>query len=405
MLVEWLYRTTLEMSLLIGLVLLARPLVRRTLGARAAYWLWFIPLLRAVLIDRPELPRTLAESVGVPGGELSITIFPSPDVWILPAGVPWGALWLAGVLLWVALRVVGAIRFRRALADQSSAIELPPSLLALLPEPLNRRSPKYFVSDLPGTPFVTGLVRPLVHLPTDFFQRFSTEEQKWVVQHELTHSARGDLWIQSVWEALRAVFWFNPIVHIAANALRVDQELACDQAVLGRSGHQDRYSYGRALLVGAGAQMFPSLLSFFGNQKERIAMLRNHQASLARDVVGLALCALVGIFALTKAPATVAQVLSTERLTMNFVGIPATKVVELIADFSDRRVKGHEQLGDLQVNVRLENVPALDALQQMLSCVGFTYREEDAVLAIVPLEPRPAVPACTEGVQVATTDL
>ena len=94
-----------------------RPFVRRTLGARAAYWLWFIPLIRAVLIDRPELPRTLAESVGVPGGELSIAIYPSPDVWVLPAAVPWGALWLGGTLLWVALRLAGAVRFRRMLAN------------------------------------------------------------------------------------------------------------------------------------------------------------------------------------------------------------------------------------------------------------------------------------------------
>src|SRR5688572_16472620 len=139
MLVEWLYRTTLEVSLLIGLVLLVHPIVRRTLGARAAYWLWFIPVTRAVLVDRPEWPRTLVEAVGVPGGELSITIYPSPDVWLLPAGVPWAALWLAGALLWVALRVTGTIRFRRLLARQSSLIELPVQLCAMIPQRLQRR--------------------------------------------------------------------------------------------------------------------------------------------------------------------------------------------------------------------------------------------------------------------------
>jgi beta-lactamase regulating signal transducer with metallopeptidase domain len=406
MLVDWLYRTTLEVSLLIGLVLLVRPLVRRTLGARAAYWLWFIPLVRVVLIERPELPRTLAERVGVPGGELSIAIYPSPDVWVLPASVPWGALWLGGALLWIALRIVGAIKFRRLLANHSSCAELPPELSRLIPERLCRRGPRYFITDLPGTPFVTGLARPLVHLPTDFFQRFSPEEQKWVVEHELTHAARGDLWVQSLWEAVRAVFWFNPIVHLAANAVRVDQELACDQAVLGGSGNQERYSYGRALLVGAGAQLFPSMLSFFGNHKERIAMIRNHKASLARDLVGIALCALVGVFALTKAPATVAQVVSDEHLTMSFVDIEAQAVVRLIADFSRTSdVRGLEQLGSLRVNVKVQDVPARDALQRMLGCIGFTFREEGAVLAIVPLEPRPAVPTCTEGVQVTATDL
>ena len=401
MLVEWLYRTTLEVSLLIGLVFLARPFVRRTLGARAAYWLWFIPLVRAVLIDRPELPRTLVESVGVPGGELSIAIYPSPDVLVLPAGVPWGAFWLAGALLWIALRIAGTIRFRRTLVTYSSGIDLPARLSALIPERLRRRGPRYFVTDLPGTPFVTGLARPLVYLPTDFFQRFSPEEQRWVVQHELTHAARGDLWIQALWESLRSVFWFNPIVHLAAGAMRDDQELACDQAVLGARSDDERYSYGRALLVGAGAYLFPSLLHFFGNQKERIAMIRTHKASLSRDIVGITLCALVGVFALTKAPATVAQVVSGERLTLNFNEIEATAVVELIAKFSGTtEVRGLEQLGSTKISFRVEDVPARDALQSMLGCMGFTYREEGAALAIVPLEPRPAVPACTEGMRV-----
>src|SRR5882672_6522379 len=233
MVVEWLYRTTLEVSLLIGLVLVLRPIVRRTLGARVAYCLWFIPVIRAVLVDRPEWPRAIVETVGTPGGELSIAIYPSPEVWTLPAGVPWDALWLAGALLWIALRVTGAITFRSLLRRHSTEIELPATLLASIPERLQRRGPRYFAIDAPGAPFVTGFVQPLVYLPSDFSQRFSPAEQKWVVQHELTHAARGDLWVQSIWELVRSVFWFNPIVHVAAGAVRDDQEFACDQAVLG----------------------------------------------------------------------------------------------------------------------------------------------------------------------------
>jgi beta-lactamase regulating signal transducer with metallopeptidase domain len=404
MLVEWLYRTTLELSLLIGLVLLLRPLVRRTLGARAAYWLWLIPVIRAVLIDRPEWPRTLVESVGVPGGDLTIAIYPSPDVWVLPAGIPWSALWLSGGLLWIALRIAGAINFRRALTAESSALDLPAPLAALLPERLQRSGPRYFATDMPGTPFVTGLVRPLVHLPTDFFQRFSLEEQQWVIKHELTHAARGDLWVQAAWETLRAVFWFNPIVHLAAGAMRDDQELACDQAVLRGSSDEDRYAYGRALVVGAGAHLFPSLLNFFGNQRERIAMIRNHKASLRRDIVGCALCGLVGVFALTKAPESVAELVSEAPLTLNVRDLPVTKAVQLIADFSGvgaDSIRGLDQLGDTSITARIENTPAREALQRILSCTGFTYRETENVVEIVQLAaPNPAAAgACSAGIE------
>ena len=399
MLVEWLYRTTLEVSLLIGLVLLVRPFVRRALGARAAYWLWFIPIVRAVLIDRPEWPRTLVESVGVPGGELSITIYPSPDVWVLPAGVPWSALWLGGALVWVVLRIASAIAFKRVLASQSSGIELPEQLVALIPQRLQRMRPRYFATDLPGTPFVTGLVRARVYLPTDFFQRFSVEEQKWIVQHELTHAARADLWMQGVWEILRGVFWFNPIVHLAAGALRDDQEIACDQAVLHGSTHEERYSYGRALLVGAGAHLFPSLLNFFGNQKRRIAMIASHKASRRRDIVGLGLCALVGVFALTKAPVSVAELVSDAPITLNFQQIPVTKVVELIRDFSGAgAITGLEQLGAATITARIEGAPAREALRRILNCAGFAYEERGEVLAIVPLRAAGSA-ACGSGMK------
>jgi bla regulator protein BlaR1 len=402
MAVEWLYRTTLEMSLAIGLVLLLRPLVRRTLGARAAYWLWFIPVLRALLIERPEWPRTIVETIGLSSGELSIAIYPSPDVWILPSGVPWSAIWIAGALLWFALRVAAAIKFRNVVARQSAAIELPAQLSALIPAHLQRRAPRYFVTDAPGTPFVTGLTRTLVFLPTDFFQRFSLDEQRWVVQHELTHAARGDLWVQSLWEVLRSVFWFNPIVHVAAGAMRDDQELACDQAVLRGSSHDERYSYGRALLVGAGAYLFPSLLNFFGNQKERIAMITNHKASVRRDIVGLGLCAVVGVFALTKAPESVAELVSEAPITFNFQELPVTKVVQLVADFSGfsaDRITGLGQLGDTAVTVRLNNVPAGEALERILNCAGFTYRESGDTVAIVRLETPPAA-ACGAGMKI-----
>jgi beta-lactamase regulating signal transducer with metallopeptidase domain len=133
MLVDWLYRTTLEVSLLIGLVLLIRPVARRVFGARAAYWLWFIPLIRVVLVDRLEWPRSVVETIGAQGGELAIEIYPSPEVWTLPSGVAWDEVWIAGLLSWAALRIVGAIRFRRALAAQSTLLELPAELAAMVP--------------------------------------------------------------------------------------------------------------------------------------------------------------------------------------------------------------------------------------------------------------------------------
>lgn len=122
-------------------------------------------------------------------------------------------------------------------------------------------------------------------------------------------------------------------------------------------------------------------------------MIRKHTASVRRDIAGIGLCALVGVFALTKAPVSVAELVSAEPLTMYFRSIPVAKVVSLIADFSGfgaSAVTGLEQLGDIAITVQIDNVPAREALQRVLSCSGFTYRENGDTVAIVRLEGQPA---------------
>ena len=106
-------------------------------------------------------------------------------------------------------------------------------------------------------------------------------------------------------------------------------------------------------------------------------MLRNHKASVRRDIVGIALCTLVGVFALTKAPMSVADV-SGEPISMNFERLPLAVLVSTVAKssgFQPDKVAGLEQLGDTEVNVRMQAVPLRDALQLVLNCAGFTYRE------------------------------
>jgi hypothetical protein len=152
-----------------------------------------------------------------------------------------------------------------------------------------------------------GFFRARVFLPTDFRERFSAEEQRWIRIHELTHIRRGDLWLRLIAEAFRALFWFNPLVHVALRALRQDQEYACDQAVVSRCTGPERYQYGKALLLSMGERRLPAIPAFFGNGTGRFVMLGKHRKSGLNTVVGLSVCALIGGYALTSAPVSMAQ--------------------------------------------------------------------------------------------------
>lgn len=385
MLIDWLYRTTLDVSLLIGLILLIRPVARKTLGARATYWLWFIPLIRVLIPNRPSRPPTVLEAVPLPSGQLDIAILPNPDVFVLPNSFPITAIWLTGMLLWVVSLSIGRVRFDKSLKSCTSPCDTPADLIALLPDRLRNLDTSFFTCALPGAPFVTGFLRASVYLPEDFEDRFNARERKCIVHHELMHFSRRDIWMQAAWEAIRTVFWFNPIVHIAAIALRDDQELACDHDVLISCKADERFHYARALFAGAGPLLLPPTLAFFSKPTARIVMIEKHRKSHARSVAGLSLCALVGVFAFTKAPLSMAQQGLDEPITLNLQMLPIETVIELFANFAGETIGGVHRVAGSVITIRVTDVPARDALTQLLNCVGHTLESDGAVLEIIPL--------------------
>jgi beta-lactamase regulating signal transducer with metallopeptidase domain len=304
---DWLIRTTLEMSVLISVVLLARPLIRRAFGAVLACDLWLIPAIGVLLPMRPPRPESPLEAIPLPAEEVSRGLYSAAEAWAAPPSIPWEALWLAGVVAWVALLFVRSARFHRDLVSTAAPFATSsPAILELL-DRYGLSPARMFTTTRAGAPFVTGLIKAKIFLPTDFAERFSAQEQRWILIHELTHIRRRDLWARLVAESFRAVFWFNPLVHLAVHLLRQDQEYACDQAVVSRCTRRERYGYGRALMLGTSPEARPSFVTFFRNNTERYAMLGRYKDSAWNTVAGMAVCLVVGVYSLTSAPSSVAQ--------------------------------------------------------------------------------------------------
>jgi TonB family protein len=77
-----------------------------------------------------------------------------------------------------------------------------------------------------------GLFKPRVLLPAHVSD-WSSERIRIVLAHELAHIRRNDWFIQIAAEAVRTIFWFNPLIWAACTRLRRESEQACDDVVLG----------------------------------------------------------------------------------------------------------------------------------------------------------------------------
>ena len=82
-----------------------------------------------------------------------------------------------------------------------------------------------------ATPMTWGILKPVVLLPEEA-DIWPEEKCRVVLMHELAHVKRKDTLTQMMAQIACALFWFNPLVWMAAYKMRVEREHACDDQVL-----------------------------------------------------------------------------------------------------------------------------------------------------------------------------
>jgi len=82
----------------------------------------------------------------------------------------------------------------------------------------------------------------VVLLPDDAAE-WPEERRRYVLVHELAHVKRLDAFTQLVAQIAVALFWFNPLVWLAAHRMRVEREHACDDYVLREGTTPSRYAH------------------------------------------------------------------------------------------------------------------------------------------------------------------
>src|SRR5688572_14403108 len=280
-----LFALTLVSSVSILMVLSTRHLARRAFGASVAYRAWllvpismlalFIPGARDAgyeLVIQAQVGPVSALVTQSLGASLGADTAVNRQAWLIGA-------WSVGTLLFVAY-VAGLQRaFVKGLGTLS---EFQGTLRA---------------QTAAGCPALIGVLRPKVVLPDDFETRYTAQEQSLILAHENVHLRRLD----ALWNALtvlvRSVFWFNPLIHIAANRMRVDQELACDAAVIERHPASRRIYAGAMLKTQLADAALPVGCHWTSTHpfKERLEMIKSEIPTRARRALGGSVLAVVSV--------------------------------------------------------------------------------------------------------------
>ena len=152
-----------------------------------------------------------------------------------------------------------------------------------------------YLADYIPTPFVMGLIRPKIYLPS----AMSETEQSYIIQHEKHHIHRGDHVMKLLAFGAMCIHWFNPLVWLAFALSSKDMEMSCDEAVMKQTGRDIRADYSSSLLqfsTGKRAALGTPLAFGEGDTKERIENIMKYKKPTIMMVV-LAVVVCVGLTA------------------------------------------------------------------------------------------------------------
>ena len=101
----------------------------------------------------------------------------------------------------------------------------------------------YMADHIPG-PFVLGILRPKIFLPS----QPAESEMAYILAHETCHIQRRDPVVRLLAYIALSLHWFNPLAWVAFRLSGKDMEMSCDEAVIRRFGPQVRSFYAESLL-------------------------------------------------------------------------------------------------------------------------------------------------------------
>ncbi|MFJ7732567.1 M56 family metallopeptidase [Lysinibacillus sp. NPDC097231] len=95
------------------------------------------------------------------------------------------------------------------------------------------------------SPILVGMFKPTIVLP---MYAIPDEELTMIINHELTHYKKKDLWIKRAMIVVTMLHWYNPFIYLLHKEITKWCEFSCDEDVVMKLSHSERKKYGETIL-------------------------------------------------------------------------------------------------------------------------------------------------------------
>lgn len=315
-------------------ILLLKFMFHRQLTTKWNYYLWFL-LLAALVI--PFIPSSLLSSgtfFNEFGGALSANhsdeaaqepLYVSSNANLLQDfTVSVGrfapdlfqtvviCIWASGILILAFVFFISWINIRRVTTLSERVVNR--EILNIL-EHCKRKlyltnELRILESPLVQSPLLTGFFKPCLVFPSGFTEWLTEAEVKHIILHELHHLRSKDYLTNYLFVVFQMLYWFNPLIWLAFRKMRLDREIACDQAVLKLLDEEQHAGYGLTILHFAERGSKSSYLNL-ANQlvspksqlKQRIEKIANFAAeSRSKQRISITIVIFTVVFILCQLP-------------------------------------------------------------------------------------------------------
>lgn len=339
-------------SIIIGILLLAKRLLKNSLTSRMQYNLWYLLLSLLAVPFIPVQPIRFLQIFAWFGNFKNASSSPIGDMinataptnqsvtanWMndfsisvsrrTPStiGLILFILWCIGTFIMILLITKSMLRFHNM---KNSALPLQnPAVRTLYYECLDEMHikkpiPIYSTAFL-KSPIIAGLLKPCIYMPIHLISDYNANDIKYMLMHELAHYKHKDALANYFMNIIGILYWFHPLVWYSLKEMKNDREVACDTSVLKLLDEGDYEDYGNTLINFAekvSLTPFPFSTGISGNMKQmqkRILNIANyHPASFRKTLHSAALYIIIAFLLLGTAPFLSTQASENNRYYFN----------------------------------------------------------------------------------------